>query len=94
VKSIGNKSHREYVQKKPSLTYPSLPFLKHAYLEADCILNENISSIYFRKNISALLRKRLNEKLNLDFFQCYIHKEELKQYCNTKNYKTIFIFIL
>lgn len=71
--------HREYVQEKPSLTYPNMSFLQEAFIKADSILNENISAICFRRNVSALLRARLNETLNLDFIKCNEHNKELKR---------------
>lgn len=68
----------EYVKEKPSLTYPSMCFLKDIFFEVDSILNENISSVCFRKNVSVLLRERVYEKLNSNFVKCIEHKEELK----------------
>lgn len=70
--------HAEYVKEKSSLTYPSMCFLKYAFIEADSILNESISSLCFRRNVSALLHSRLYDKLNLSFLKCIEHKEESK----------------
>lgn len=86
--------HREYVREKSSLTYPSMSFLKQVFLEADSILNENISSVCFWRNISVLLHERLNQKLNSDFIQCFIRTEELKFNIIRKITKTVFIYIL
>ncbi|XP_036139614.1 uncharacterized protein LOC118648110 isoform X2 [Monomorium pharaonis] len=72
-------AYKEYVQEKPSLIYPSMSFLKYAFIEADNILNQNISLLCFRRNVSALLQARLNDKLNLDFLKCNQHKIELKK---------------
>jgi len=69
--------HREYVREKPSLTYPSMSFFKHAFITDDSFLNKNIS-LLFRRNVSALLYTLLNEKLSLDFIHCNTHKKELK----------------
>lgn len=49
--------HKEYVREKPSLTYPSMSFFKHAFIEADSILNKNIPLLYFAEM----------------FLPCYIH---------------------
>lgn len=68
----------EYVKEKQSLTYPSMCFLKDIFIEADSVLNENISSLCFRRNVSVLLRERVYEKLNSNFVKCIEHKEELK----------------
>lgn len=69
----------EYVAKeKPSLTYPSMCFLKDAFIEIDSLLNENISSLCFRRNVPVLLRERVYDKLNLKFIKCIEHRKELK----------------
>jgi len=68
----------EYIKEKPSLTYPPICLLKDIFIKVDSILNENISSVCFRKNVSVLLRERVYEKLNSNFVKCIEHKEELK----------------
>lgn len=71
-------SNTESVKENSSLSSSSTSLLKHVFIEADTIFNENISSLCFRRNVSSLLHKCLYDKLNLNFIQCIEHKEELK----------------